>query len=149
MQRLAGLASLKALHIIQLRNEDTCVWVMRETKRFLIDNISHYPFLKLEWISIDDVDRAERLVRVVPDPEKKKKKKNKGGKTTADGGKGKQKPSPMANVAMAEANLAGEDSESDDDDDVRAQKIETFEGIPFCEVEGVRIFKKEIVAGKL
>ncbi|KXX78907.1 hypothetical protein MMYC01_204860 [Madurella mycetomatis] len=147
MQRLAGLASLRALHIIQFRNDDTCVWVMRETKRFLIDNISHYPFLKLEWISIDDDDRAERLVRVAPNPEKKKKDE-KNGKTAADGSKGKQKPSPMANMAMVEADMAGEDSESDDDD-VRAQKIETFEGIPFCEVEGVRIFKKEIVAGKL
>ena len=56
MQHVAGLAALRALHVVHLRNDDTCVWVMRETKRFLIDNVSHYPDLPLEWIAIDEDD---------------------------------------------------------------------------------------------
>src|SRR3954449_9872106 len=87
MQHLSGLVNLRALHIIQLRNDDTCVWVMRETKRFLIDNLSHYPHLKLEWISIDDEDRVERLVR----PSDRAKKD----KAASKKAKGKQKSSPL------------------------------------------------------
>ena len=66
MQHIAGLSELRALHVVHLRNDDTCVWVMRETKRFLIDNVSHYPDLKLEWIAIDEDDRVDQLVRVSP-----------------------------------------------------------------------------------
>ncbi len=108
MQHIAGLSELRALHVVHLRNDDTCVWVMRETKRFLIDNVSHYPDLKLEWIAIDEDDRVDQLVRVSPSKKKgltggdnsdsdsdregsssSSKKKKKDAK-----GKGKQKASP-------------------------------------------------------
>src|SRR6478609_9939368 len=86
MQHLAGLVSLRALHIVQLRNDDTCVWVMRETKRFLIDNLSHHPHLKLEWVSIDDDNCVERLIRASDRPKKEKLSKKAKGKQKAKTG---------------------------------------------------------------
>ncbi|KAL2876197.1 hypothetical protein SGCOL_008558 [Colletotrichum sp. CLE4] len=65
MQHLGGLVNLRALNVISFRNDDTCVWVMRETRKFLVDNLSHHPHMKLEWISIDD-DRVERIIRPPP-----------------------------------------------------------------------------------
>jgi hypothetical protein len=197
MQHMDGLAALRALHIIHLRNDDTCVWVMRETKRFLIDNVSHFPELKLEWIAIDEDDRADRLIRVSGS--------GGGGGGDDDGsssasdsdseggggskGKGKQ-PSTAAAVPYgapgsssaglelasaasveevdipalitavlgedgAASSSSGSDAggldsdDSEDEDEMVGRKIEIVEGIPFCDVEGVRIFKKEVVAGRL
>lgn len=175
MQHIAGLASLRALHVVHLRNDDTCVWVMRETKKFLIDNVSHYPDLKLEYIAIDEDDRVDQLVRVSAKkaadgdddgegPEGKDKKKDRKGK-------GKQKaatssiPSLDAGSSAADLDVTAliaaelgdegsssgseEDSDDDEDDEFLGQKIKTVEGLFFCEVEGITIFQKEIVAGRL
>lgn len=148
MQSLSGLVNLQALHVIQLRNDDTCVWVMRETKRFFVDNLSHYPEMKLEWISIDDDDRVERILRPADTPRKEKSKKS----------KGKQKAKPTAtnnnyNDAFPLLSLDswGQSSESEDEDDDEGMqgKLETLENIHFYDVWGVRIFKKEVVAGRL
>ncbi|KAK0742193.1 hypothetical protein B0T21DRAFT_306662 [Apiosordaria backusii] len=176
MQRLAGLVSLRALHIAQLRNEDTCVWVMRETKKFLIDNLSHHPHLKLEWISIDDDDRVERLIRARDLPRRKDKQKGKKDKAkkqsptlglgssasglilpsieTGDGGGS----SSSAWMDAIGGNGSSDDSEDDsdedgdgdgDDDRFRASKIETVGDMRFYDVYGVRIFEKEVVSGRL
>ncbi|KAL1835398.1 hypothetical protein VTJ49DRAFT_6814 [Mycothermus thermophilus] len=181
-------AMLRALHVVHLRNDDTCVWVMRETKRFLIDNVSHYPHLRLEWIAIDEDDRADRLIRVSgwksKDGSQSHKGKEKDDGSQSSGGsdqKGKGKlNSLLGNVSSAEdvdvsALIASElgsstagggnggsssgsgaaadetdsDDEGDDDGGFLGQKIETVEGISFCDIEGVRIFKKEVVAGRL
>jgi hypothetical protein len=151
MQHLSGLISLRALHIIQLRNDDTCVWVMRETKRFLIDNLSHHPHLKLEWISIDEEDRVERLIR----PSDRAKLN----KMASKKAKGKQKA-----LAPGEFGGGGNDlfpvlpppdnwdnavSDSDEDDEMESQRIDSVDNIHFYDVWGVRIFKKEIVNGRL
>ncbi|KAK1759285.1 hypothetical protein QBC47DRAFT_457580 [Echria macrotheca] len=155
MQNLAGLISLRALHIVQLRNEDTCVWVMRETKRFLIDNLCHNPHLKLEWISIDDDDRVERLIRQSDLPPKKK--------STSEKAKGKQKALVVGadNAWMMpqiqqqdQWDAAGASSDSDEDEDGYGGggsdvKIETVDNIHFYDVWGVRIFEKEVVGGRL
>jgi hypothetical protein len=189
MQHMDGLAALRALHIIHLRNDDTCVWVMRETKRFLIDNVSHFPELKLEWIAIDEDDRVDRLIRISSSKggdgddgsSSASDSESEGGK---DKGKGKGKlPSTglgssssglgLASTASVEdldipaliAAELGEDGatssssgseaggvdsdDSEDEDEMVGRKIEIVEGIPFCDVEGVRIFKKEVVAGRL
>lgn len=148
MQQIAGLASLRALHIVQLRSEDTCQWVLRETKQFLVDNLSHYPSLKLEWILIGGDAEADRLVWIAPDEDRKRKEKKHGEDTAT------------AEDVAAEADLAGETTESEnedededygdeDGDEAGSQKIKIIEAVPFCEVEGVRIFKREVVEGKL
>ncbi|KAK4454389.1 putative f-box domain-protein [Podospora aff. communis PSN243] len=151
MQHLSGLINLRALHIIQLRNDDTCVWVMRETKRFLIDNLSHHPHLKLEWISIDDEDRVERLIR----PSERAKLN----KMASKKAKGKQKAltpgefggggNDLFPVLPPPDNWDNAVSDSDDDDELENQRIDSVDNIHFYDVWGVRIFKKEIVNGRL
>ncbi|KAL2255021.1 hypothetical protein VTK26DRAFT_4330 [Humicola hyalothermophila] len=205
MQHIAGLVSLRALLVVHMRSDDTCVWVMRETKRFLIDNVSHYPHLKLEYVSIAEDDRVDKLVRVV----RKKKKSGEGAEQGKSGSSSKTKKDKAAEAAqklasfdeqlgevdvsavvaagMAELDVSssgseeeGEDFDDEEDSESGAdvegdddgghdtdgevggggsgsggklqpgQKIEVIEGLQFCDVdESVRIFQKEIVAGRL
>lgn len=152
MQHISGLVNLRALNVTQFRNDDTCVWVMRETRRFIVDNLCHYPDLKLEWISIDD-DRVERIIRPPPQTPaaKKEEKKNKKGKAKASavtggfGGLGTEQFPPLP--------MPGWDTDSDSDDEdtdiVANTKLETVEGVHFYDVWDVRIFKKEVMAGRL
>jgi len=168
MQHIAGLASLRALHVVHLRNDDTCVWVMRETKKFLIDNVSHYPDLKLEYIAIDEDDRVDQLIRVSKKDAEGGDDEGKEGKGKKDKkGKGKQKATMPSLDAGSAADLdvtaliaaelgdegsssgSEEDTDDDGDDEFLGQKIKTVEGLFFCEVEGIDIFQKEIVAGRL
>lgn len=138
------MVNLRALHIVNLRSDDTCVWVMRETKRFIIDNLSHFPELKLEWLAIDVDEHAERLIRWKAPPKDKKKAKSKGkGKATHSAStNGEQYP-----VLSLEP---GADSDSDDDDDIGAgMRIETIDNIHFYDVWDVGIFKRSIVSGRL
>lgn len=173
MQHLPGLTTLRVLHVIHLRNDDTCMWVMRETKRFLIDIVSHYPDLKLKLVSIDEDDRVDKLVRF-PEPKKTALEKEVGGGDGTTATKGKQKaltsiPTLISTLsvnalldstsgveldvpALIASELGGMEEESSDeeDDESSGQKIAVFEGIAFCEVaDEAVIFKKEVVTGRL
>ncbi|KAJ4389777.1 hypothetical protein N0V93_007249 [Gnomoniopsis smithogilvyi] len=144
LQQIHLMANLRALHIVNLRNDDTCVWVMRETKRFIIDNLSHFPELKLEWLAIDEDEHAERLIRWKAPPRDKKKKAKAKGKekaTSSTPTNGDQYP-----VLSLEP---GVDSDSDDDDIGGGLKIETIDNIHFYDVWDVGIFKRNVVSGRL
>ncbi|KAK0621555.1 hypothetical protein B0T17DRAFT_508894 [Bombardia bombarda] len=146
MQQIPGLVSLRALHIVRIRNDDTCVWVMRETKRFLIDNVSHHPDMKLEWVSIDEEDRVERLVRSSDIPKKKKEKKQKSkGKQKATAGTTANTPFPV----LPPPDTWDISSDSEEDEDLHHTKIETMGDIHFYDVWSIRIFNKEVVYGRL
>lgn len=162
MQHLAGLSALRALHVVQFRNDDTCIWAIRETKRYLIDNVSHYPDLPLEWVSIDDEDRVDHLLRVRRQDGTKKNKKKKSPSTT---GKGKQTAASVTSLAaglsmgldpavVAAELLGGSVGESSSEEEnggfaPNGTRMETVEGVPFWDVYGIKIFQKEIVAGRL
>lgn len=150
LQQMQQLTSLRALHIINLRNDDTCVWVMRETKRFVIDTLSHFPDMKIEWLAIDDDEHVERIVRWKEQPKKKKKGKSSKGKEKA-------KPSSLPNgpdlpvLALDPTTETGSDSdeESGNGAEEGIPRIETIDNIHFYDVWGVRIFKREVVTGRL
>lgn len=151
LQHISGLTNLRALHIISLRSDDTCVWVMRETKRFILDNLSHYPELKLEWLAIDDDDRVERIVRW-KEPTKDKEGKNKSAKS-----KGKEKATaPMTNgdqfpvLSLDSLNL-GNESDEDEDDHGSGDGMYNINTVdtPSYDVWGTRIFKREVTSGRL
>ena len=100
---MAGLVNLKALHIIKFRNSDTCVWVMRETLRFMVDAIAHNPDLKLEWVALE-YDRVERIVRKTKEHRSRKKAAR------------KNKPENQSSLTSAAASgLWQSDSESEDE----------------------------------
>lgn len=157
---MASMESLRAIHTIQFRVDDTCVWVMREFRKFTVDIVSHNPDMKLEYLALDT--SVERLARRKSSPKKKPAKNVKG--------KGKMKEFDLlGSNALAELALgtsgqsAGWDNanayhayfdlaESSDDEDELSKsglRIETVEGVKFCEVSGVRIFEKEILSGRL
>lgn len=138
------MTKLRALHIVNLRNDDTCVWVMRETKRFIIDNLSHFPELKLEWLAIDEDEHAERLVRWKAPPKDKEKKAKAKGKEKAT-----SSPSINGDQYPMLSLEPGVDSDSDDDDNGGGIKIETIDNFHFYDVWDVGIFKRSIVSGRL
>jgi hypothetical protein len=154
MQHLPGLVNLRALNIIHFRNDDTCVWVMRETRKFIVDNLSHYPNLKLEWISVDD-DKVDHILRASDMPKKadgdNKKKKDKGkAKATTTAAVALSSAGP-SDLALLPPEALESDTESEDEVDNASSKLKlgTMDGVHFYDVWGVRIFKKEVMAGRL
>lgn len=147
LQQMQQLTSLRALHIISLRNDDTCVWVMRETKRFVIDTLSHFPEMKIEWLAIDDDERVERIVRW-KEPPREKKSGSKKGKEKAHVTLTNGSNFPVLTLDHPEA---GSDSDEDYGSgvDEAVSRIETIDNIQFYDVWGVRIFKREVITGRL
>ncbi|KAF5980421.1 hypothetical protein FCOIX_4846 [Fusarium coicis] len=146
MQYFAGLVNLRAINILRFRNNDTCIWVMREILNFIVDNLSHHPELKLEWIAMED-DRLDRVIRptdAIEDGEKRR-------------GKGKEKATvhPHHNSSNLPVLPSwGSDSESEEDDDDASNcgkrlRLKTVGVLQFYEVWGVKIFDKEIRSGRL
>ncbi|KAF3072250.1 hypothetical protein CFAM422_005459 [Trichoderma lentiforme] len=153
MQYFSGLVSLRAINILHFRNNDTCIWVVREILRFIVDNLSHYPELKLEWIAMED-DRVDRVIRPSDEandaPDERNNNKRAKGKskdkfpvTTPLGPHGNMFP-PLP--------LEGLDSESDSDDEFNGGsrlRFKTVGPLQFYDVWGVKIFDKEIRSGRL
>ncbi|KAI1659969.1 hypothetical protein F4813DRAFT_352592 [Daldinia decipiens] len=148
IQRIAGLTNLRALQLISFRTEDTCLSVMRETRRFIVDALSFHPELKLEWLALGDDERAVRIVRKSGVPRKSKASSNKD-----------KKPVPSSNqdyvgnglfpIAPVEWGATSESDEDDDDDPLLRVKLELVEPFSFYDIFGIRIFEKEIVNGRL
>ncbi|KND87843.1 hypothetical protein TOPH_07476, partial [Tolypocladium ophioglossoides CBS 100239] len=150
MQYFSGLTNLRAINILHFKNNDTCIWVMREILRFIVDNLSHHPELKLEWIAMED-DRVDRVVRPsetsdeVPENEPAKRSK------------GKEKPhvpvGATSHGAFPLLPVDGLDSESDSDDEGSDSgtrlRFKTVGPLRFYDVWGVKIFEKEIRSGRL
>jgi len=179
-QNMPLLTSLRALHIISFRADDTCAYVIREFRHFFVDNISHNPEMKLEYLAMDG--NVERLVRRKPLPpprkidikgkgkELLKKSKEKGynmgiamNEQLADlilsgGGWASSSSNPSSAINVGEWDSSEEeDVEMEGDDENGAEtlskkvglRVETVEGVRFWEVNGIKIFEKEVVYGRL
>ncbi|KAH6607761.1 hypothetical protein Trco_004074 [Trichoderma cornu-damae] len=153
MQYFSGLVNLRAINILHFRNNDTCIWVVREILRFIVDNLSHYPELKLEWIAMED-DRVDRVIRPTdetdasPDERNNNKRAKSKSKDKAPAG-----PGPGLHDAFPALPVDGLDPESDSDDDGfnggTRLRFRTVGPLQFYDVWGVKIFDKEIRGGKL
>ncbi|KAI9764925.1 MAG: hypothetical protein M1840_007950 [Geoglossum simile] len=132
LQYISGLESLRALYILACRTDDTCQWVIRELRNFAIDNISHYPELKLEFIALDST--LERVVRKKVEPKRIKK------------ANGVQKLLAGKETEPKDSETSGD--EDSDDDQQPGLKIET-QGVKFYDVYNVRIFRKDVKFGTL
>jgi len=159
-QHISHLANIRALNIAHFRNDDTCVWVMRETQKFIIDALAPHPHLKLEWISVDS-DRAVQVIRN-EEPSKRSDKRDKDRK-----GKGKATTTTLAaSVAVddmlppipiptfdgwdSDDNSDDDDEDDDDDDNMEDElKVTMHENLQFYDVWGVKSFEKQILLGKL
>ncbi|KAG0649350.1 hypothetical protein D0Z07_4444 [Hyphodiscus hymeniophilus] len=171
LQFMPGLVSLRVFHTIQFRTDDTCMWVCREFRKFTVDNVSHNPAMKLEWIALDG--SVDRLVRCAPVPKQKVDNKGKG-KEVAGGsdssmkktftqlvlGSGGVWPDGTSMSANLTAGMGSSGLGEDSDDDDGAEwgtgtigkmflRVETIEGMRFCDVTGVRIFERDVLSGRL
>lgn len=147
IQNIAGLINLRALQLISFRTEDTCLSVMRETRRFIVDAISHHPQLKLEWLALGDDERAVRIVQIEA-PKEAKKTSTKGKEPTIGAPTNFNVGGPFPAVPVEWDALS--ESEDDEEDSLfQGHKLELIEGFSFYDVYGIRIFKKEIVNGRL
>jgi hypothetical protein len=195
IQHLPGLVRLRALHIVHFRNSDTCIWVVRESMRFIVDCVANNPQLKLEWIAMEDerVDRILRPSEYNDDPDnngtyqkglKAKRIQDKKDELAAlatfaqpGGGAGAVSDPPgPSGLDTAPPVLPATDnweffSDSDDeaepplpppaagsapmpfDDDLYTKnpklKMKTMSGVQFFDIWGVKIFTKEVRAGRL
>jgi hypothetical protein len=152
------------------------MWVMHEFRKFAVDNISHNPEMKLEYLAL--TDSVERLVRRPPPTPKKTDRKGKGKDTSnyASGKKSWTKGKSLGELALMQnggvfpqdvsvsgginlLNLGsmpglGIDWGDSEDDDLevggkQGLRVETVEGVRFCDVPRVRIFEKDILGGRL
>jgi hypothetical protein len=158
MQYFSGLTSLRALNILHFRNNDTCIWVMREILRFIVDNLSHHPELKLEWIAMEN-DRVDRIVRPTEnegkDSEEGTEKDGRERKKKKGSSKGKA-PAPFipdphdAYPILPSIELDSESDSEDEFSDTGARlRFRTVGPMQFYDAWGVKIFEKEIRSGKL
>lgn len=170
------MTSLRAMHILIFRAEDTCHWVIQELKKFAVDSVSTNPDMKLEYIALGTA--VERLVRRAKKPKANKpvETQDKGkGKEGDDKGKGKGKAKQLAldnddSITFVYPNISsmngppgmewdsgtesdssdeGEDDDSSSDEKDGVLKLETLEGVRFYDIIGVQIFGKDILAGRL
>jgi hypothetical protein len=125
---------------------------MRETRRFIVDTVSHYPELQLEWISMGDEDRAERIIRRTDIPKKLFKKDKGKGKDISTGlnpHSSMNDPFPILPVDGWDVDCSSDDDDEDEEGARPFLRLDLIEGICFYDVWGVRIFKKEILAARL
>lgn len=155
MQYFSGLVSLRALNILHFKNNDTCLWVMKEILRFIVDNLSHQPQLKLEWIAMED-DRVDRVVRPsenVAPRESDEAEKHHNARAAATAGKARVADS-VANddgypIISTDHLDYGSESEDDTFDSGGRLRYQTIGPLQFYDVWGVKIFEKEIRSGQL
>lgn len=128
---------------------------MRETKRFIIDTLSHFPNLNIEWLAIDEDDHVERITRrKAPLNNDKKNEVSRGkGKGKAEDHwttwlNGEQVPLLFPNTAPKNASALSDSDEDNDGDSEEVTRIETH-NMPFHMAEGVEIFTSEIAHGWL
>ncbi|KAI9789133.1 MAG: hypothetical protein M1833_002768 [Piccolia ochrophora] len=136
LQYLPGLANLKALYIVNFRTDDTCTWVMRELRKFAIDNVAHHAHLKLEYIALDGT--VERLDRRIVTTKTEKSEHQQG-----------EHEQPKDVQLVADDLSSGEDEDTDDGNSQAGLKIETREGLRFYDAYGIRVFRKDVRAGRL
>ncbi|KAI9786561.1 MAG: hypothetical protein M1816_007885 [Peltula sp. TS41687] len=137
LQYFPGLANLRALHILNFRTDDTCTWVMRELRKFAMDNVAHHPDMKLEYIALEGT--VEALVRKTT--EKKAGKQQRSGPAGKSGGE-----NPGTSTTDE---IGSSDDDSDDTESSPSLKVETIEGLEFYDPEDIRIFRKDVRVGRL
>lgn len=124
---------------------------MREIRKFLVDNVSHHPNMKLEYIALDG--NVERLVRRQPEPKSQTASKSSGkgkGKATLSAIESASIGSIFPTLLGANGEESSSEEESDGDDDyIPGLKLETLESGRFYDVYGVRMWRKDVLMGRL
>ncbi|KAF7932042.1 uncharacterized protein EAE97_009063 [Botrytis byssoidea] len=135
-QNLSALTSLRVLHAIEFRSEDTCMLVRNELRKFTMDSVAHNPECKLEYLAFKGtVSKIERI-------------------------KKKVKREILSFVELYKQSMkglgVGSDSESDSESErifsgvlCRGLKVQSLDGLAFHDIHGVRIFEKDVLWKRL
>lgn len=152
MQYFAGLVNLRAINILHFKNSNTCPWVVREMLQFIVDNLSHQPEMKLEWIAMED-DRVNRVVRPSEANDIEGSEAGSRPKSAQSAGKARAIDVPQKTYPDPPLDQDRYGSETEDEDDVldggRRLRFQTEGPLQFYDVWGVKIFEKEIRSGRL
>ncbi|CAK7226616.1 hypothetical protein SCUCBS95973_006262 [Sporothrix curviconia] len=149
MQRLDRFESLLALHIVQLHNDDTCIWAMQAVKDFIADILTHRPNLKFEYLAVGDAPTAYLVERTVA----KEQATTQPAGTTANGGStGEGGLSANGEDADAAANADADvdaDASSDDEESSPRLVAASFKPRQIDSISGISIFQKKIRNGEI
>jgi hypothetical protein len=109
---------------------------MREIPRFIADALSSHPRMKLEYLALGNT--VGRLAwKVKPAPKSK------------DKGKGKATMYTDNTVIEEKQDESNTDDSDEEDDSAPGLKLETVDCGRFYDVLGVRMWKKEVLLGRL
>ncbi|THV48297.1 hypothetical protein BGAL_0257g00130 [Botrytis galanthina] len=137
-QNLSALTSLRVLHAIEFRSEDTCILVRNELRRFTMDSVAHNPECKLEYLAFKgSVSKIERI--------KKKVKRE----ILSFVELYKQSMKGLGVGSDSESDSESERIFSDDDGLCRGLKVQSVDGLIFHDIPGVRIFEKDVIWKRL
>lgn len=145
IQNIGHLINLRAFQVLSFRTDDICLSVMRETSHFIVDALCNNTELKLEWLAIGGEERATSIVR--KQRARNPKKSETESKEHATGLHGNNTSGSFPTVPLAWDLLMEEEDEFDGLP--RLPEIELVEGFAFYDIFDIRIFKKEVVSGKL
>lgn len=160
MQFFHEMLNLRAINILHFKTNDTCLWVVRETLRFMVDNLSHHPEMKLEWIAMED-DRVDRVIRPGDDDDEElcRQRLSRAEQQPIITGPF-DPPSHPSSGHTSDTSLPlfppyAIDDEEDSDDELLYGSSEsrlrytTVGPMQFYDVWGIKIFEKEIRSGRL
>lgn len=159
------LTNLHALHIICLRCDDLCPSLLTEGKEFLIDNLTQFPFKNLEWISVSEGNCVNHIKFHEP-PSLEERRRRLAAKKAKAKGKAKATTTTATTSNGTSSNITQYpefpppeiwDGQTSTDDEYgggewapRSHKLfEKLGTMRFYDVWGVRIFKKEVLSGRL
>ena len=139
MQNLRGLKNLYALNVLAIRTTDQCHSVIRECRKFTIDTLTHCPELKLKYLVMSGMvcQLARRPSSAIRSKAAAKRK-----------GKGKEK-APLNAPMTDPVDPFTTDSENFSEIESGGLEMAVVKQLKFSDVEGVKIFEKEIRSGKL
>ncbi|KAH7626291.1 hypothetical protein B0T09DRAFT_53502 [Sordaria sp. MPI-SDFR-AT-0083] len=164
-QNVRFLTNLHALHIICLRCDDLCPSLLTEGKEFLIDNLTQFPFKNLEWISVSEGNCVNHIKFHEP-PSLEERRRRLAAKKAKAKGKAKATTTTATTSNGTSSNITQYpefpppeiwDGQTSTDDEYgggewapRSHKLfEKLGTMRFYDVWGVRIFKKEVLSGRL
>jgi hypothetical protein len=119
--------------------------VLREIRKFVVDNVSHHPSMKLEFVALDG--NVERLIR--PAAKARARSKGKGKAAEESGGGGGAFPTLETLITGVKGDESSSEEESEGEGYLPGLKLKTQESGRFYDVYGVRMWRKDVLLGRL
>ncbi|CAK7229798.1 hypothetical protein SBRCBS47491_007371 [Sporothrix bragantina] len=133
MQQLSDFNSLQALHIVELHNDDTCMWAIQEVKKYFADMLTQCPDLGFKYLAISDSPVVHLVDRTAA-----KKQLNHQTQATASTG---------SDWSIIDTDDDGYISSDDDEGESPSRVVLEFKPRNIDSISTVTIFQKDIRLG--